>query len=181
MRITLINGISGDGMHPIENRVCKTAQALGSTDVFTVRDLDIHDCCGCFSCWTKTPGECVFRDDMTQILESMVHTDLLLYVSDIKAGFVSAQTKKAMDRMIPLLLPYIRIYHKECHHVPRYDLHCSLGVLLAGNPPPDERCVQIITETYQRYALNLHADRVFVKVVAENDAEEVLAHEARRH
>lgn len=27
-------------------------------------NVKINDCIGCFTCWTKTPGKCAFRDSM---------------------------------------------------------------------------------------------------------------------
>lgn len=31
---------------------------------------EIRPCLGCFSCWSKTPGECVIKDDMQKIYEN---------------------------------------------------------------------------------------------------------------
>ena len=32
---------------------------------------DIKPCCGCFSCWSRTPGSCVLKDDMQDIYEKI--------------------------------------------------------------------------------------------------------------
>ena len=29
----------------------------------TLRQMDVRSCTGCFSCWLKTPGECIITDD----------------------------------------------------------------------------------------------------------------------
>jgi len=38
------------------------------TEKYYVVDLNIKGCVGCFSCWTKTPGKCIHRDDMDWII-----------------------------------------------------------------------------------------------------------------
>ena len=39
----------------------------------------IHPCCGCFKCWTKTPGECVIKDGYDHTRAS--HLRLALFCS----------------------------------------------------------------------------------------------------
>ena len=35
---------------------------------------DIKPCLGCFSCWSRTPGQCVIKDDMQDIYEKRTRT-----------------------------------------------------------------------------------------------------------
>ncbi len=44
----------------------------------TLRDKDIHPCMGCFSCWTKTPGQCAIRDDMQEIYQAILESDIIV-------------------------------------------------------------------------------------------------------
>lgn len=44
----------------------------------TLRDMDIHPCLGCFSCWTKTPGHCAIPDDMQKIYEEILWADVII-------------------------------------------------------------------------------------------------------
>ena len=48
--------------------------------------LKIANCTGCFSCWTKTPGRCIIRDDATQVYPRIAESDTVLYVSRLKYG-----------------------------------------------------------------------------------------------
>ncbi len=32
---------------------------------------NINACTGCHTCWTTTPGECIFQDDMTELFINM--------------------------------------------------------------------------------------------------------------
>lgn len=44
----------------------------------TLRDKDIHPCMGCFSCWTKTPGKCAIQDDMQNIYQDILESDIII-------------------------------------------------------------------------------------------------------
>ena len=39
--------------------------AGAEVEVANLREKKIKNCIGCFTCWTKTPGECVHKDDIT--------------------------------------------------------------------------------------------------------------------
>ena len=39
-------------------------------DLFFTKDLTINFCQSCYQCWTKTPGQCGQKDDMTVLLPS---------------------------------------------------------------------------------------------------------------
>ena len=41
----------------------------------------IAACTGCFSCWTRTPGRCVIRDDAVKIYPLIARCDRLLLIS----------------------------------------------------------------------------------------------------
>ena len=43
--------------------------------------LKIADCMGCFSCWVRTPGRCVIRDDAVGVYPLIAHSDHVTYVS----------------------------------------------------------------------------------------------------
>jgi len=50
----------------------KGAQSQGAeTETIYLKDKDIHSCVGCYTCWAKTPGICIFKDDMPELLEKV--------------------------------------------------------------------------------------------------------------
>ena len=82
MNITIINGIKNTQADPFEMQLelaCVRLSKEHKIDLFIIEDMDINYCRGCFNCWLKTPGLCMFKDDMGKILESVANTDLAAY------------------------------------------------------------------------------------------------------
>ena len=122
-------------------------------------DMDIHFCTGCWSCWWKTPGLCIFRDDMDVILEKIITSDLLLLATPTLLGLPSALIKKTLDRSIPLVHPYIIVSDGELHHRKRY-IHypnLALNTESGGNPTNFDN----ISTWIHRYARNFHGQVLF--------------------
>lgn len=179
MRITIINGIGNEDYKEYELAMEKVRGKLSKdhiVDLFKVRDMKINYCCGCFGCWIKTPGLCVFKDDMDQILRSMANSNYIIYVSPLNAGFITSQAKKVMDRFIPNALPYINIYDGECHHPKRYEAPQNLGLMILDDGRLDKEAVEITSGIFERFSLNMHANKFF-KAVVKADEMEVLLNE----
>jgi multimeric flavodoxin WrbA len=172
MKLTIINGIPNESYAAFEEALENLRQKLSEqneVDLFKVRDMNISYCCGCFSCWLKTPGLCIFKDDMELVLKSMAKTDFTIYVSPIKAGFVTALTKKVMDRFIPTALPYIKIYKGECHHPKRYDNNPGLGLVILNEDGIELESVAVTNKIFERLSLNMHAPKFFKVLVKEDE------------
>ena len=144
------------------------------TEIIDLNELSVKQCIGCWGCWVKTPGRCVLKDDMEKVLRSVLASDLLIFASPLVDGFISAQLKTAMDRMIPLVHPYIKLYKGECHHRKRYNKYPNLGVLLSSEDGTDKEDMVIAKDIFQRVALNLHAELLFVKLMNHHDTAQVL-------
>lgn len=68
----------------------------GSYKLYRLPDLDIHPCIGCGSC--EENGECIFKDDMYGIYQSIRSADRILVASPIYFYNLTAQTKLFIDR-----------------------------------------------------------------------------------
>jgi len=79
------------------------------------------------------------------------------FASPIVMGFTSAILKKAHDKLIPLLLPYLEVYEYEAHHVSRYEKYPAMALILEREDDTDNQDVEIISEIYRRDALNFKA------------------------
>jgi len=93
----------------------------GGHDMAAMIAPALKPCLGCFGCWTKTPGHCAVKgDEEASFIEAMYRADLVLLGGATPYGCFALPIKAALDRAIPLLLPYFRKYRGEMHHVPRY-------------------------------------------------------------
>ncbi len=177
-KVTILNGIMDDRYSEFENKLKQYAEQGADQirlDLFRLRDMDIKYCTGCWNCWVKTPGICVHNDQMADILKSVINSDLTIFLSPVVMGFVSKYIKKTCDRMIPLVHPYIGIFHNECHHYKRYKRYPKLGMLLLEEEGEhsagvDESDFEIITGIYRRMAINLRTELAF-SIVTNGDLE----------
>ena len=87
---------------------------------FALAGMDIQPCRGCFSCWVKTPGRCVIQDDEEAILAATAASDRVIWLTPITFGGYSPELKKALDRIIPILLPFFSKVRGQTHHPLRY-------------------------------------------------------------
>ena len=64
-------------------------------------------CLGCFGCWKKTPGKCVLKDDMAEILSKIIESDLIIYSFPLYYFSLTGLLKNYFDRLLPLNLPFM--------------------------------------------------------------------------
>lgn len=89
------------------NKFTKGAEAAGATvEYFKLKDYEIKDCTGCYSCWTKSPGKCIYNDDMTVLRKKYREADLVIFASPLYIFNVTGIMKRFMDRLLPVLQPY---------------------------------------------------------------------------
>jgi len=94
---------------------------------------------------------------MPMILKEVMQSDLLVFLSPISLGFVSALTKKACDRLIPLVHPYIEMHKKELHHKNRYKKYPKMGLMLI-DPEMSTVDFENTRRIFSRLSINLKTD-----------------------
>lgn len=72
-----------------------------------VYKLDIRPCVGCFSCWSKTPGKCVIKDDMQALYNKIENADIVIESFPLYFFGMPSQLKCMTDRCLPFMLPYM--------------------------------------------------------------------------
>jgi|SRR6185369_3237457 len=126
--------------------------------VINLEGLRIADCNGCFGCWTRTPGECVIHDDAPAVTAKLAFADRIVFFCPVVFGGFDPVLKRVIERSISLLLPYMRVYHGELHHPPRYNREyelCGIGIL--GRPDPEGAAC--FRERLRRLSLNYNGRR----------------------
>lgn len=88
--------------------------------VLDLNTTPVADCIGCWTCWWKTPGRCIYKD-LNEFYHHYVNADRAVFAAQVTRGFVSGKLKTLFDRMIPLYLPYTDFSSGESMHVPRYE------------------------------------------------------------
>jgi hypothetical protein len=167
MNILILNGNPNESKSSFENYLKDLSSALDSihqTEILTLRDMEIQYCTGCWGCWVKTPGSCVVKDDSWNVCKKVIQSDFVLFASPIRMGFPTALLKSAMDKLIPLVHPYIAIVDNECHHVARYDSYPLAGLLLQPEDSTDNEDIDIISNIFKRSLFNLKSSLCFTKL-----------------
>lgn len=92
--------------------------AGAEVELFYVKKLKIAPCLGCFNCWLKTPGECVQKDDMLQIVPKMRQADIVVYATPVYSHGMTGQLKNLIDRMVSIASPFIEVKDGRTRHFP---------------------------------------------------------------
>lgn len=178
MKITLLNGNPEGGKpgfdHYLETLEAQLTAGGHAVTRLTLRELEAGYCTGCWSCWVKTPGQCVFKDDSHAVCREIIHSDLVLFASPVLMGYLSATLKKFMDKMIPLIHPYITVVEGEAHHQNRYAPEdYPLGALLLEKTPgTDAEDIEIVSAIHARTMLNMKSRNAFT-MLTDSPVEEV--------
>jgi multimeric flavodoxin WrbA len=115
---------------------------------------DLRPCRGCYSCWTRTPGICIHRDEMPPLLDAFLDADLVLIASPVYAFSVSVSVKTFMERTLAILSPGAEVgpngIERNRWRYPGRGPQRMAGLLVAGRRTPD--IIQPSIDTLQLYS-----------------------------
>ena len=152
MKIVILNGNPDPDNSPFDEYLANLYRILddgiNTARILTLRGMNIHHCIGCFDCWYKTPGICIFKDDMKEVCREYINSDFVIFASPIIMGFTSSLLKKTTDRLIPLGQPYGNIVKGKLIHVKRYFQYPPLGLILDHEIDTDKDDIKIINNLY---------------------------------
>jgi multimeric flavodoxin WrbA len=156
MKITILNG--NPAPSPFDGYLAQVQSALEASGLkvtrLDLRDLTLRYCIGCWGCWVKTPGECLSQDASVEMDRAVIGADFVLWAAPLKMGFPSELLKRALDKHLPLIHPYMEVAYGEAHHLKRYAHYPRVGLLVEKEPGTDERDLEIIRDIHCRTAIN---------------------------
>lgn len=99
MKITVLQGSphKNGSSNLLANEFIKGAKENGhSIEVLDAAHMDLHPCLGCGHCGMN--GECVHKDDNQTIRDTLLSSDMVVFVTPIYYFGMSAQLKMVVDR-----------------------------------------------------------------------------------
>lgn len=110
-------------------------QAGAQVETVDLRKKDIRFCVGCFTCWTKTPGQCLHQDDMTkEIFAKWLAADIAVYATPLYHFTMNAAMKTFVERTLPVLKPFFESTGAGTRHPMRHNPPKAVWVSVAGFP-----------------------------------------------
>lgn len=140
--------------------------------MINLSSLNIHHCVGCFSCWVKTPGQCVFRDDAIHVYPLIAKSQNLMLISRIIFGGFDTVMKTMLERALPIQQPFMRLHHGEIHHLQRNVALKKATLLIYGQYTEEEK--HIFERLIKRNQYNMNFDTANILFVEESMLEKTI-------
>ncbi len=169
MKLFVIDGCVGENQKLREELENYYSTEGYTVEWFNIRDKNISYCIGCWSCWLKTPGVCVHKDDTVKLLKGVINSDLCIHLTENSLGFTTSHSKKAFDKLVALIHPYIEIVQGECHHRKRYNKAPKFGLIFLDEQK-DVEDFAVVKNISKRQFLNFRTELVF-SIHIKNDKE----------
>jgi multimeric flavodoxin WrbA/putative sterol carrier protein len=118
------------------NHLVQGMQEAGAeVEVISLRKKKINYCAGCLTCWTKTPGQCIHKDDMTlELFPKWLASDMVIYAFPLYHFAVNAAMKAFIERTVPVALPFFELRNDRMTHPLRQSTPKAVVLSVAGFP-----------------------------------------------
>jgi hypothetical protein len=171
MKICVLNGNPREDSPEFDDHLSALVEGWNSQSHevtrFDLRRMKIISCIGCWTCWLKKPGLCAANDDTHTIRGVYINSDLVVFASPLIRGFPSAVLKDVIDKLIPLILPYMILTNGECIHLRRYDKAPSVACLLQEEKGSEPEDIDIVTSYFKRMAEQWHSAFLFSRLISD--------------
>ncbi len=91
----------------------------GNVETIYLKEKHINFCIGCNTCWMETPGICIFKDDMPELLDKVIECDILAYATPLYNYNMTSLLKCFQERLHPLSDPHLVRTGKAYRHPQR--------------------------------------------------------------
>jgi multimeric flavodoxin WrbA len=136
-------------------------EAGAEVDVVLLAKQKIKNCMACLNCWTKTPGKCSLKDDMSELLEKVMGSDLVVLATPVYNHNVNGIMKTFLDRLTPLIDPHlIKMDNGYTGHFKRHEKYPDLGLIATGGFP-EQKCCEFVSSYINKLAIDLYSKVVF--------------------
>ena len=162
MKIIAFNGSpraqEGNTHVMVEEFLSGAKEAGAQVENIFLAKKNIKPCLGCFCCWVKTPGECVIKDDMKELLVKYRQPDIVVYATPLYVDNLTGIMKNFMDRQVPLADPrFEKDPSGEWRHVERVKEKSKL-VVISNCGYPEQSQFQVLKLLFKRVARNEHTE-----------------------
>ena len=143
MRILVLNGSpkreQSDTLH-ITQAFLEGMNEASHHEIHIIHVIDSHInyCTGCFTCM-KNGGTCVHDDDMRNILEEILSSDLLIWSFPLYCYGMPAPLKALLDRTLPLSSMAMQKAGDRYEHVGQADFSHLRYLMICGCGFPNSR------------------------------------------
>ena len=143
MKILVLNGSpkreASDTMH-ITRAFLDGMQEAGEQEITLLHVIVRHIayCTGCFACM-HNGGTCIHDDDMREILQQILESDLLVFSFPLYAYGMPAPLKALLDRTLPLTSMTMRKVGERYEHVEQADVAHLRFLMICGCGFPNSR------------------------------------------
>jgi len=119
-----LEGMNEAGQHEVE--------------IINAVDKHIEYCTGCFACM-HNGGKCIHNDDMKEILEKILGSDLLVFSYPLYCYGMPAPLKAILDRVLPLSSMAMEKVGERYEHVGQADVSRLRYLMICGCGFPNSK------------------------------------------
>lgn len=162
MKITVFNGSPwgqlGHTYLMTEAFLSGASQAGAKTQQIQLVEKDINACIGCGVCFYKTPGKCIFKDDMQGLIHKFLTSDVVIFATPLYMDNVTTRMKTFMDRLMPILEPHYEktqdgLYRRGI----RFDKHPKF-VVISASALPEQNQFDVLRLFFKKFAMTMHTE-----------------------
>ena len=112
-------------------------EAGASVEVVALREKTVRPCVACLTCWSRTPGACAHKDDMTaDLLRKWEAADLVVYATPLYHYMMNGAMKTFIERTLPAVDPSWQVTGAGTTHPIRHPAPAGVVLAVAAFPEP---------------------------------------------
>lgn len=136
MKILVFNGSpkkeKSDTMHLTKTFV-EGMNEVQDNEITMINSIEknVKPCMGCFTC-KRNGGKCIYNDDMTDILEKILNTDIIIWSFPLYAYSMPSTLKAIIDRTMPVSTMAMRKVNGRYEHNSEHDFSKLKYIMISG-------------------------------------------------